>query len=112
MARSTPDAPRDVVVEPHACGCVLEIQAQPRARRNGLTGVHAGRLRVQVTQAPEKGKANAALLKVLAKELALKRSQLELVAGETASHKRILVRDVSAEQLRERLARRLANGPQ
>lgn len=111
MSSLAPDGPLGVVIEPHPCGCVVEIQAQPRARRNGLAGVHNGRLRVQVTQTPEKGKANAALLKTLARELALRRSQLELVTGETASHKRVLVRDVAVEELRERLARRLAQPP-
>jgi uncharacterized protein YggU (UPF0235/DUF167 family) len=60
-------------------------------------------LKVSVTQAPEKGKANKAIQAVLAQELELRTSQLELVAGETASQKRFLVRGVKQEALASRL---------
>ncbi|RMG37464.1 MAG: DUF167 domain-containing protein [Planctomycetota bacterium] len=99
------------VVRAHPEGTVLELQAQPRARRNGLAGVHAGRLRIQVTQAPEKGKANAALLKLLARELAVRRSQLELIGGETSTQKRILVRGLTVDAVSARLVERLGGRP-
>ncbi len=85
-------------------GVVVPVHAQPRARKNGIQGVHAGRLKVAVTQAPEKGKANAAILKVLAKQLDLKSSQLELLGGETSQQKTVLVRGLSLAELQERLA--------
>jgi uncharacterized protein YggU (UPF0235/DUF167 family) len=57
-----------------------------------------------VTQVAEKGKANKALVEVLAKALGLRKSQIELISGSTGSHKRFLVRDVTAEQLAQRIA--------
>ena len=85
-------------------GVVVPVQAQPGARQNGITGEHAGRLRVAVTQAPEKGKANKALIEVLAAALDLKKSQVALVAGETSSQKKFLVTGVSLPELSRRLA--------
>jgi uncharacterized protein len=85
-------------------GVQVAIQATPKANRNGLAGVHAGRLKVAVTAAPEKGKANAAVLEVIAEALELKRSQVSLVAGETDPRKVVLVTGVSADELRERIA--------
>ena len=58
---------------------------------------------MSVTQVAEKGKANKALLEVLAKALKLRRSQLELISGETSQHKRFLIRDVAIEDLRQRI---------
>ena len=43
-----------------ADGTQLGIKALPGSRRNGITGVHDGLLKVAVTQVAEKGKANAA----------------------------------------------------
>ena len=60
---------------------LIPVQARPKAKKTAVTGIHDGRLKVAVTQAPEKGKANDAILKLLAKTLGLKRSQLELVTG-------------------------------
>jgi len=85
-------------------GVLLPVQAQPGARRDGITGEHDGRLKVACTQAPEKGKANKALIKVIAGALQLKRSQIQLHSGETASKKMFLITDIAAADLEQRIA--------
>jgi len=87
-----------------ADGVLLPLAAQPRARKSAISGAHAGRLKVTVTEVPEKDKANAALLKLLADKLNLKRSQLQLVAGATSREKKLLVTGVTLADLRRRLA--------
>jgi uncharacterized protein (TIGR00251 family) len=91
-------------LESRANGVILPVHAQPGARKNGVTGVHAGRLKVGVTQAPEKGKANQALVQLLSELLDLKRSQISLLTGETSHHKRFLIAGVDVESLRMKLA--------
>ena len=88
---------------PHAEGTVLPVRARPGARRNEIRGEQDGMLKVCVTQAPEKGKANKALIALLAGGLSLRKSQLELIAGETSAKKRFLVRDVTPEELARRI---------
>ncbi len=92
-----------IELQPTAGGVILPVQAQPGARKNAVTGVHAGRLKVAVTQAPEKGKANKALIELLAELLKLKRSQITLLSGETSSQKKFLIASVELTWLRERL---------
>jgi len=82
---------------------MLPIKARPGARRNAITGEHNGRLKVSVTQAPEKGKANKVLATLLAKSLGLRKSQVELLSGETSSEKNFLLRDIPAAELQQRL---------
>jgi len=91
----------------HADGSVLTVRAQPGARSTGVRGEQDGALKVSVTQAPEKGKANKAVAAVLAKELGLRRSQLELITGKTSSKKKFLVRGLSTQDLQKRLAARM-----
>jgi uncharacterized protein (TIGR00251 family) len=91
-------------LSPHAEGWLLDVRAQPGARRNGVQGEQAGALKVAVTAAPEQGKANKAILEALREALALKRSQLELVSGATSRDKRFLVRGLTREELQARLA--------
>jgi uncharacterized protein len=98
-----------IALEDHPDGVILPVKAQPGARRNGLAGVHAGALKVQVTQAPEKGKATAAVLETVADALNLKRSQVSLLAGTTSPHKRLLINGLSRAELQERL-RMIATG--
>jgi uncharacterized protein len=97
-------------LQPHAEGTVLPIRAQPGARRNEIRGPQNGALRVCVTQAAEKGKANKALVEVLAKLLGLKRSQIELISGETSHQKRFLVRGLAPDELKARIAQASGSG--
>ncbi len=92
-----------IELEQSANGVLLPVQAQPKARKNGLAGIHDGRLKVAVTQAPEKGKANDALVKVLASSLGLCRSQIELFSGATSSKKMFLITGVELPELRQRI---------
>jgi uncharacterized protein YggU (UPF0235/DUF167 family) len=81
----------------------VEIRAQPGSRANALRCTSTGQVKICVTQVPEKGRANKALLDVLAEAIGVRRSQVELLSGQTASRKRILVRGLSAAELTRRL---------
>ncbi len=87
----------------HERGVLLPVRAQPGARQNGIQGEHAGALKVSVTQAPEKGKANRAIVAVLAKQLMLRKSQIELVSGGTSSQKRFLIAGATVDELQSRI---------
>jgi len=85
-------------------GVLLPLKAQPGARNNAIKGVHAGRLKVAVTAAPEKGKANRLILQLLADRLGVRKCQLELVQGQTSGEKTVLIRGTTIDALRKRLA--------
>jgi uncharacterized protein len=92
-----------IELTPHPAGLVVAVRAQPGARRNAVLGERAGALRVAVSAAPEKGKANAAVQDVLAEALGCKRSQVELLAGETSRDKTFVISGITVEELRRRL---------
>jgi uncharacterized protein (TIGR00251 family) len=93
-----------IEITPHAEGCVLTVRAQPGARKNAIVGEHNGALKVAVTAAPERGKANRALVDLLRKTLRLKGSEIELLHGETSHDKRFLIRGLTPAELQARLA--------
>ena len=92
-----------IELTPSKEGVLLNVHAQPGARRNGLTGEHAGALRVAVNAPPDKGKANAAIVEVLAQALGLKPSQVELISGETSRRKRVLLAGLDVEDVARRI---------
>jgi len=100
-----------IALEDRADGVILPVKAQAGARQNAIRGEQNGMLKVSVTQAPEKGKANQAIIEVLAKTLDLKRSQIELVIGETASQKKFLIRDCLLANLARRIEALLLKAP-
>ena len=96
-------------LRPHAIGTILPVRAQPGARRNEIHGQHDGMLKVRVTQSPEKGKANKALISLLSKGLSLRKSRIELIAGETSHRKQFLVSGITPEELAERIENALGS---
>jgi len=93
-----------IAISEHAEGCILPVHAQPRARKAGILGEHAGALKVAVTAPPEDGRANKALAELLAKALGLKRSQVMLLSGQTSREKRFRIQGVSKVELENRVA--------
>lgn len=96
-----------VSITPHPEGCLLAVRARPGARKAGVQGEQAGALKVAVTAPPEDGRANQALTELLRDWLGLKRSQVELAAGATNRNKQFLIRGLTPDGLRERIAGRL-----
>ncbi len=83
---------------------LLHIRVQPKASRNEIGEVlEDGVLRVRVTAAPEGGKANAALVKLLAKHLKIAPSALEIVRGQSSRNKTIEIAELSDDEIRQRL---------
>ena len=71
---------------------LLAIKAVPKASRDEVAGwLDDGSLKVKVTAAPEKGKANAAICRVVAEWLAVPASRVRVVRGETSARKQVEV---------------------
>jgi uncharacterized protein (TIGR00251 family) len=83
----------------HDKGWIVRVRATPGARENGVRGEHGGALKVSVTQPPDKGKANEAIVAVLAEALGVKRNQIVLLSGAASREKRFLIRRVSRDTL-------------
>jgi hypothetical protein len=70
-----------------ASGVLIDLRAQPRARRTVLACDDAGVLKAAVTAPAEDGKANVAVIELVAREWRLAKSAIEVVRGATARHK-------------------------
>ena len=68
-----------------------------------ICGLLDGMLKVKVSAAPEKGKANQCLLKFLAKQLGVKKKAVSIISGKTSPVKHIQVSGISADTLLEKL---------
>ena len=80
----------------------LDIRVQPRASRNAIE-VDGERIMVRVTVAPESGKANDAVVGLLAKRLGVPKRSLQIVRGHKSRDKRIRIDNISSADAIERL---------
>jgi hypothetical protein len=84
-------------------GLLVRIKAVPGAKRPGVAGVLGDRLKVKVSQPPEGGKANKAIIQALADLLGVPVSSITLVEGQTSPAKTFRIDDVTTAHVRERL---------
>ena len=77
---------------------LLRIRLLPRASRNAVDGVRAGRLRIRITAPPVDGAANAGLLDFLADALGVTRRRLGLLRGEQSRDKDVVLADGARER--------------
>jgi uncharacterized protein len=103
---------RALPIAPAPDGVIVTVKLTPRSRQEAIDGVAEEPsvegprpvLKVRVTAAPEGGKANAALIALLAKSWRVPKTAFTIVAGDTSRLKRIriagatqaLLRDISA----------------
>jgi len=78
---------------------LVKVRVRPKAARDAVVGEHEGALKVAVTAAPEKGKANKAVVEMLSRALRIPKSHVELVAGATSRDKTFAIRGTSREAI-------------
>jgi uncharacterized protein YggU (UPF0235/DUF167 family) len=76
----------------------------PRAARDEIIEWRAGRLRVRVTAAPERGRANEAVEALLAEALDIPRRRVHVVSGHTAPAKLVEIEGIDERRLTDFLA--------
>ena len=76
----------------------LNVRVLPRSGRNAVSFTAEGAIRVHVTAPPEGGKANAAVVELLAKRLGVGKTMVRIVAGDKARNKTVVVDGMSESQ--------------
>jgi uncharacterized protein (TIGR00251 family) len=71
----------------------LNVKVMPKSSRNEIVGIlEDGSVKLKITAAREKGKANAAICSYLAEVFEIPKRNVEIVRGETSPNKQIVVR--------------------
>ncbi len=80
---------------------LVDVLVVPNASRTDIVGVHGDRIKVRVSQAPEKGRANRAVEKLLARATGAGRA--EVVSGDTSRSKTVELWGVEESTVRTEL---------
>jgi hypothetical protein len=84
------------------------VRVHPGAKRNAIHGTHGGELKISLTTPPSDGRANAALIALLAERLRIPRHSIELLTGATSRSKTLRLTGVTAAEAEEHLLTDLA----
>ena len=70
----------------------IDLKVIPKSSKNEVAGLlDNGALKLKITAAPEKGKANAAICAFLAEEFGVPKKNVRIVRGETSPMKQVVV---------------------
>ena len=94
--------------KPSRNGLRIEVRVQPRSARDRVVGRHGAAIKVAVSAPPVGGAANAAVADLLARWLAVPRSRVAIVRGETSRNKLVEVETDDPEGLGRRIDEALA----
>ena len=83
----------------------IVVTVSPGASRTELAGRHGEGWKARIAAPPERGRANEALLALLAEKLGLPRSRLTVVAGQTSRRKIVEVAGLDLDEIARRLDR-------
>lgn len=70
---------------------ILDLKVVPLSRVSKITIDKKGKLTIYITTAPEKGKANKEVIKILSKALKIPQNQIQIISGSLSRNKRIKI---------------------
>ncbi len=83
---------------------ILQVRVQTKGSLDRIDGFQEdGSLKVRVTAPPEKGKANERVIRLLARQLGVAQSRVEILVGQTSSRKTVRITGLAADAVRRRL---------
>ena len=83
---------------------ILAVKVVPNSSADRIVGWLGVQLKIKVRAQPEKGQANAAVVRMLAELAGLSESQIEVQNGKTQASKRLRLSGISEAELRARIA--------
>ena len=94
----------DLKVQEADGGVVFTAKIIPGSSgRTRISGLYNGMLKIKVSAAPEKGKANQNLVKFLADKLEVKKNDITIISGQTNPVKQIRITGISTDNLLRKL---------
>ena len=82
----------------------LTLRVSPGAARSAVVGRHGAGWKIRVNAAPEDGKANAAVVRLLADTLAVPARDVEIVSGRASRDKTVALTGIRPDEIERRLA--------
>ena len=89
----------------------LKIKVAPGSRKSEFVGWHGDELKIRVKAPPEKGKANAEVIKLLAKAMDLPNDQIDISSGHASQRKTVVFAGIDQTLLAKKINQIIDSGP-
>jgi len=93
----------DLTIQKINGGVIFTAKVVPGSSKTAICGLLNNMVKIKVSAAPEKGKANKCLIEFLAKQLGVKKNAISIISGQTNPIKQIQAAGISEAELLNRL---------
>lgn len=97
------DNVKHIDIRPVAGGVIVPVKVAATSSRDKIVGVLGDSLKITTSAAPEKGKANRAVGKTLARSLGVDRKFVTLTSGPASERKKFRIDGISPDAIRQKL---------
>ncbi len=80
------------------------VRVSPGAAKTRILGEHDGALKISVAAAPEKGKANKAVVDYVARLFAVRKADVEVISGLSSKDKRVAIKGLAPGAISDKLS--------
>ena len=94
-----------IPIRESSAGVSFAVKVHPRARKNAITGVIDGAVKLAITAPPVEGRANEAVIEFFADLFEIPLSSVTIASGQSNRNKVVRVSGVTAAQVQAFLAR-------
>jgi len=98
-----PQQPKPTLVQQGESGVTFKVRVQPKASRNQVDGFSGDKLHLRVTAPPLDGKANLAVISLLAETLGVPKSRLRIIRGHGSREKTVQVSLITPDDVERAL---------
>ena len=84
-------------------GIVFEIKVIPGSSKTAVSGLLGEKIKIKISAAAEKGKANKCLIELLSKQLGVKKNAIRIISGQTSPVKQVQVQGLDTETLLKKM---------
>ncbi len=82
---------------------IIEVKLKPKAKNSEILGFKNGVLQIRVKDPPIEGRANKALVRLLAKRLKIAKSCIKIKSGETSKIKKLIIECIEEKEIFKQL---------
>lgn len=77
----------------------LDVVVAPKSSRSKVCLLDDGTIKIYLNSPPAEGKANAECIELLSKQIGVAKSKINIVKGEKGKRKRIVIQDISYNEI-------------
>lgn len=89
-------------------GVFLSVKVTPKSSKNQVCGCEEDSLKIKIAAAPEKGRANEALVEFVAEWLGIAKSNIQLIQGATSRYKRLFIKGIKQAAITNKLEKQFS----